>query len=177
MASLDLKPWLTAAHPFRQPRGMLEAQRAARLGAMALLAHMIGGIALIGWMGANPALAMTMATPELEQMAGGAVALEVAMPIAAVLASLFTMLVYGLIAWVQWSRMTRFIPMAALVLTGWGAFMNVATILTGGMAQSQAGPLPAWLVVTDWIATAALVVLSGAALRGAAYLARLRTAR
>lgn len=177
MASLDLTAWLRAAHPFREPRSMLEAQRAARLGAVALLAHMVGGIALIAWMGANPALVMPMATPELEQMAGGVVALQVAMPIAAVLASLFTLLVYGLIAWVQWSRMTRFIPMAALVLTGWGAFMNVAAILTGGMAENQAGPLPAWLVVTDWIATVALVVLSGAALRGATYLVRLRTAR
>ncbi len=177
MASLDLKPWLRAAHPFRAPAGMLEAQRAARMGAVALLAHMVAGLALIGWMGANPQLAMAMTTPELERMAGGAVALEIAMPVAAILAGVFTVLVYGLIAWVQWSRMTRFIPMVALVLTGWGAFMNVAAILTGGMAEIQPAPLPVWLVIVDWLATVALVVLSGAALRGAVYLGRLKGMR
>ncbi|MFN4040486.1 MAG: hypothetical protein ACK4I0_02350 [Brevundimonas sp.] len=177
MTSFDLKPWLQAAHPLREPRGMLEGQRSARLGAVALMTHAAAGVALIGWMGVNPQAAMTLATPELENMAGGTVALELVMPVAAVFAAIFTLLVYGLIAALQWTKMTRFIPMAALILTGWGAFMNVAAIVTGGMAEVAPSPVPVWLVAVDWVATAILVVLSGAALKGAVYLRRLKAAR
>jgi hypothetical protein len=177
MASFDFKPWLQAAHPLQPPRGMLEAQRAARLGAVALMAHAAAGVVLIGWMGLNPQAALAFATPELERMAGGAVALELVMPVAAVFAAIFTLLVYGLIAALQWSKMTRFIPMAVLILTGWGALINVAAILTGGMAQVEPSPQPAWLVLVDWVGTVILVVLSGAALKGAVHLRRLKTAR
>lgn len=172
MPAPDLKPWLRAAHPLREPRGMLEARRAARLGAVGILASLISSLCLAAWMAANPATALALLGPEAQAMAGGEAGLMTVAPTALGLASLFLCLILGLLAAVQWTMTTRLIPFAALVLTGWGAATNVFLILTRGV-EAEAAPFPVWLTLIDWTATTVLVLLSAAAARGAVRLHQL----
>lgn len=172
----DVRAWLRAAHPFRNPRTLDEATRAARAGAWALALYALvrfgDAAALVIWREAYvEALATTLArlgpaeavAPALALVEGMGVAAQAFGAIAAGVAALA-------FAGVQWRWPSPVLPalLALLIL------YDLLT-LAAAWALDLAAPLP-WPFYGGLPATVAALVLALAGFRGGLARGRLKRA-
>lgn len=174
-----LKLWLRAANPFNAPRAMAEAQRAARVAAFALLASGFVSLVFSALMIIHPEWLTTILANQYTRMGFAGEGLETMMsmmsailPMAMVSGIVGSVVIYGVLAWVQWKYATRAIPVVILLMTAYGAVMGCVGLMTGqyhGLDASY-GIMAAF----SWIVQTACAVLYVASLRGAFVLHRLK---
>lgn len=174
----NVKRWLRAANPFMPPRGMIEAQRAARVGAVALglgVVHLLVGLLT---MPKTEALAQVMAAQQKGQaMTAQQDAIQDAivgmMPMFMLFVTLAFSALYVVLAVVQWRRMTWVIPttmlafMAYGILGGIGALMKMGSLIEFGFSFSSA---------LMWLINLALIAMYVAAFRGGRVFEKLKRA-
>ncbi|MNE34278.1 hypothetical protein D3C80_1279950 [compost metagenome] len=172
----NVKLWLRAANPFMPPRGMAEAQRAARLGAVALAVGVVQSFVGLLNMPKTETLAQVMAAQQEGQvMTAQQLAIQDAivgmMPVFTVVATLVFSIVYAVLAVVQWRRMTWVIPVIMLAflacgfLSGIGALMKIGSLIEFEFAFASA---------LMWLANIATIAMYVAALRGGRMLEQLK---
>lgn len=170
--------WLRAANPFSAHRGMAEAQRAARVGAIGILLSLIVGSGAMVWMIMEPdrfnaALIVEYQRMGLtaEQLAMQQAVIDPLLPMLLWFGLVVSVLLYGALAWAQWRYMTRAIPLILLALAAYGVLMNVVMLVTGTTPPfGMAPPIQA----TGWVAEGITALLYVASLRGAVALHKLR---
>lgn len=172
-------PWLRAANPFNAPRAMIEAERAARVAAFALIASAVVSLIVAGLMALHPEWMTTLLANQTSQM--GLSSEQVTMQQEMMAAIMPTMMTIGMIigvviclvlAWVQWKYATRFVPVIMLALLVYSALMSVIGLSTGRYAGL--GPTYGAMTAMSWVVQAGCAVLYAAAIRGAFALHRLK---
>ena len=176
MMNQNVKLWLRAANPFTPPRGMAEAQRAARVGAVALgIEALASAISSIRTM-ADPSYMRDLMSQQFAQMQIPAKELEFQMaifdamrPMMAML-SLAMVVLMATVAVVQWRQMTRSIPIAMLLF---GAYSIVTTIGVLAFGFFPKGAMDGWAMFS-WALFAILSLPVIASYRGATALEKLK---
>lgn len=170
----NLKLWLRAANPFTPPRGMAEAQRAARVGAVALAISAVQGVAGLPMMSEEMAQSTNLAT----QVRGGSTAdqalvegMMTAMAPVMMAAVVAFSILYLVLAVVQWRRMTWVIPAIMLALLGYNLLGAVNAFVMLGPAMGQ---LLSLISVVQWGLMLATGLVYVAALRGGRMLEQLK---
>ncbi|WP_312145380.1 hypothetical protein [Brevundimonas sp.] len=174
----NAKLWLRAANPFTPPRGMVEAERAARVGAVALaietLSSAVSSIRTI----ADPGYMRNAMSQQFEQMRLPAKELELQMalfeamrPMMAIFSLGFIVLMV-VVAVVQWRKMTRIIPIIMLVYVGYSMVTTLGVLAFGVFPR---GVMDGWAVF-NWALFAILLLPVIASYRGATALERLKRA-
>ena len=164
----NVKLWLRAANPFTPPRGMAEAQRAARVGAVALG---IGVVQLFVGLLAMPkteALAQVLAAQQKGQvMTAQQVAIQDAivgmMPMFTLAITLVFSVVYVVLAVAQWRRMTWVIPTIMLAFMAYGVLGGVGALLKIGSSIELEF---AFVRALMWLVNLATIAMYVAAFRG-----------
>ena len=170
----DAQLWLRAANPFTPPRGMAEAQRAARTGAAALVISAMQGLVSVPQMSGTMARSMDLMTqgghiPAESQAVTEAVVVAMA-PLMIVSMVAFSAL-YLVLAVVQWRKMTWVIPAAMLAFSGYGLLSALSAVV---MLGPLAAKLYNALTVVQWIIMFATAFVYVAALRGGRMLDQLK---
>lgn len=173
-----MQKWLRAINPFMAARGMAEAQWSAQSMAFALAISFFGGLPGSIWLMLNPDwFSQILAT---QQGANGLTQDDLALMepfFQSVMPTLFgfslviTAIVYGVLAWVQWRQMTRWIPTVWLVFVGYGFVMMLIRQLSGAPGISVGPP---WMYALSLTCSVVATVIAVAAARGAFALHRLR---
>ncbi len=181
--SQTLKPWLRAANPFIPPRGMAEAQRAARVAAVALAVGAVQSLAGL------PTLSQKMAQSSALMMQGGAIPAEDQAMVEGVMTAM-TPFVTGsvivmagvsvILAVVQWRKMTWLIPAFMLAFSVYGLLTGLGGLamnpeLMAAMREANPSYNPAVMGV-NWAIQLLIAILFFVALRGGRLLARLKRA-
>ena len=171
----NVKLWLRAANPFTPPRGMIEAQRAARVGAVALGMGVLQ--LLVGLLSMPKAADLTRVLLEKQGQAvtETQLALQEAivgmMPMATLVFTLVFAVGYVVLAVVQWRRLTWVIPAIMLAFIGYG-------ILSGFGALLQFGAVIEWEFAYSsalmWLVNLVTIALYAAAFRGGRMLEKLK---
>ncbi|WP_433951329.1 hypothetical protein [Brevundimonas bullata] len=172
----NVKLWLRAANPFTPPRGMAEAQRAARVAVVALAVGIVQLFIGLLYMPKTEALVQMMTAQQKGQvMTAQQVAIQDSivgmMPMFTLVATLAFSVVYVVLAVVQWRRMTWVIPtimlafMAYGFLGGIGALVKIGSLIEFEFAFSSA---------LMWLANLATIALYAAAFRGGRMLDQLK---
>lgn len=171
--------WLRAANPFSAHRGMAEAQRAARVGAIGILLSLIVGSGALAWTIMEPDRFNAALIVEYQRvgMAADQIAMQQAvmdsfLPVLLGFGLVVSALLNGALAWAQWRYMTRAIPLILLGLTAYGVLSNVVMLLTGTM--SSFGLAPPAVLAMSWVVGGMATLLYIASLRGAVALHKLR---
>ncbi|MFN7104942.1 MAG: hypothetical protein ACK4N1_20195, partial [Pseudorhizobium sp.] len=87
------------------------------------------------------------------------------------LGAIFSAVLYGVLAAVQWRMMTRVIPLIMLAMIAYSLVANIGMRLL----ESFRGPeLPLWIMLLVWPASLVSAVIYVASLQGAMLLHRLR---
>jgi len=170
----ELKLWLRAANPFAPPRGMAEAQRSARAGAVALAVSAVQSAASLPMMSDKLAQSMT----EVTQAQGGSAAdqammegvMTVLAPTMIAMMAAFSIL-YLVLAVVQWRKATWVIPAIMLALLGYSLLSLVGGFLTMGSVMSE---LQSPFSVVLWLVQLAMGLVYVAAFRGGRMLDQLK---
>ncbi|MND91650.1 hypothetical protein D3C80_837840 [compost metagenome] len=174
MMNQNVKLWLRAANPFTPPRGMAEAQRAARTGAVALVIGALQGLASIpelpGKMAQSMDLVKQGAGASAEEQAIVEAMMGAMLPMMGIGVAVFSVL-YMVLAVVQWRRMTWVIPVIMLVLLAYSLLgaLNGLVMFGGKMAG-----LFTALAVAQWIIMLATAFIYVAAFRGGRMLEKLK---
>lgn len=170
----NLNLWLRAANPFKPPRGMAEAQRAARTAAIAMGLNAV--ISLAGL----PLVSDAITQSSQMMMQGGSVPASDQAMFEGIMAAMTPIMIGGVIvmavvylilAVVQWRRMTWVIPAIMLALLVYG-LISVANSFA--LLGDKAGQLYGAFSVFQWIFMLATGFLYAAALRGGLILSRLK---
>jgi hypothetical protein len=177
--TIDL--WLRAMNPLMLPRGMAEAQRSARVTTFALLASSIASLISSAMMALHPEwMATIMANQyalmdvgmEGQGMAEQQAFMSSIMPPLMLVGVMVSVVLYFVLAWVQWKHMTRAIPVILLVLFAYAAITGAAAL---GMGQYYGlGADFALVIGGTWAVQVVCAVLYVASVRGAFILHRLR---
>lgn len=174
----NVKLWLRAANPFTPPRGMAEAQRAARVGAVALGIEALLSAASSIRMIADPGYMQELMSKQFEQMQLPAKELEFQMalfeamrPMMAIF-SLGIVVLMVIVAVVQWRKMTRIIPIIMMVYVGYSIVMTLGVLAFGFFPK---GAMDGWAMF-NWALFAILLLPVIAAYRGATALEKLKRA-
>ncbi|MGV3578966.1 hypothetical protein [Brevundimonas sp.] len=174
-----MQKWLRAANPLMTPRAMAEAQWAAQSMVFALAISFFGGLPGSLWLILNPG--WFTETLVAQQGAGGLTQEDLAltepffrsfMPILFGFGMLISAVVYGVLAWVQWRHMTRWIPVVWLCFVGYGLAMGLIQRLSGVAPVISVGP--PWMFWLSLACSVVATVIAIAAARGAFMLHRLR---
>ncbi|WP_426023686.1 hypothetical protein [Brevundimonas sp. PWP3-1b1] len=174
--TIDL--WLRAMNPMMLPRGMAEAQRSARSMVIGLGIALIVSLVPTWWMFTSgwfdTAMSAEYARMGLssDQVAMQREFMKVIWPYAIGFGAIFSVLLYGVLAVVQWRMMTRAIPIIMLALMAYSLVANLGMRLLGSMPAAE---LPLWILLTTWPAAAVSTVIYVASLQGAMLLHRLRS--
>jgi len=174
-STIDL--WLRAMNPFILPRGMAEAQRAARTMVIGLGVALVAGMIPTGWMftsgwfetAMNEEYARMSLTPD--QVAMQREMMKVMWPYAIGIGAIFSVVFYSVLAVVQWRVMTRAIPIIMLAMTVYSLVANVGMRLLGTMPSPE---LPVWIVAVTLPSAVVSTVIYVASLQGAMLLHRLK---
>ena len=178
MARETIRPWLRAMNPLKLPRGMVEAQRSARAMVFGLAIALVVGLIPTWWMFTSGWFETAMSGEyarmglSSDQIAMQREFMTAIWPWAMGAAAAFTVLLYSVLAAVQWRAMTRAIPIIMLALVVYSLVANMGMRLLGTMPTPE---LPLWIVVTTWPAAAVSTVIYVASLQGAMLLHRLRS--
>ena len=169
--------WLRAMNPLKLPRGMAEAQRSARSMVIGLVIALIVGLIPTWWMFTSGWFETAMSSEyarmglSADQVATQREFMKVIWPFAIVSGAIFSVLLYGVLAVVQWRVMTRAIPIIMLALMAYSLVANLGMRLLGTMPTPE---LPLWIILTTWPAAAVSAVIYVSSLQGAMLLHRLR---
>lgn len=174
-----MNKWLRAINPLMKPRAMAEAQWAAQTMVFALALSFIGGIPASVWMAINPGwiIDMVLSQPEtgglsVEEAQAVRPLFDMIMPAGLAVSSLVLIIVYGVLASLQWRNMTRWIPIVWLAFTAYGLLTALARHVTKQAVVIEIGP--SWMLIFSYICSAIATVIAISALRGALLLHRLR---
>lgn len=169
--------WLRAMNPLKLPRGMAEAQRSARSMVIGLVIALIVGLIPTWWMFTSGWFETLMSAEyarmglSAEELAMQQEMMKVMWPFAIGFGAIFTVLLYGVLAAVQWRMMTRVIPIIMLALMAYTVVANLGMRLLGTMPTPE---LPLWITLTTWPAAVVSTVIYIASLQGAMLLHRLK---
>ena len=170
----ELKLWLRAANPFAPLRGMAEAQRSARVGAVALAVSAVQGMASLPIMSDRLAQSMTA----LVQAQGGSAAdqamvegIMTALAPIMMITTIVVAILYLVLAVVQWRKATWVIPAIMLAFLGYGLLSLVIGLVMMGPAMGQLLPP---VSVGLWIINLITGVVYVAAFRGGRMLEQLK---
>lgn len=174
----DFGRWLRAANPLNAPRGMAEAQRGARLAAVALLLQTVGGLPLSLHIIVNPQSVIRLMMEEFERsgVPSDTSYVEAIGPIisGAYLVALVVMtVIYLILARVQWRNMKRTIPLVMLAFAGWSYFSVLLQLATRGRLPYVDAPV---LYGWSWLVMTLCTVLYVAAFRNATALEKMKRA-
>lgn len=136
----ELKLWLRAANPFAPPRGMAEAQRSARLGAVALVVSTVQGVASLPLMSDRLVQSMAVAGQAQGGSAADQTMMEGVMTVLAPIMMITTIsvaIVFLVLAVVQWRWMTWAIPAIMLAFLGYGLLSRVIGLVMMGPVMAQ----------------------------------------
>ncbi|WP_292035927.1 MULTISPECIES: hypothetical protein [unclassified Brevundimonas] len=166
--------WLRAANPFAPPRGMAEAQRAAKVGALALVIGAVQGLATVPLMPGRMTLVNDMMAQGADIPAESQAfteALVMAMTPMMMIGVVAFSFLYLVLAVVQWRKMTWVIPVTMLAILGYSLLSAVSgfLMLGGGAARLYTG-----VTIVQWIIMLATVFVYVAAFRGGRMLDRLK---
>lgn len=171
----NVKLWLRAANPFTPPLAMVEAQRAARVGAVALA---IGVVQLVvGLLNMPKAADLTRVLLEKQGQAvtGTQLAIQDAIvgmiPMVTIVSTLVFAVVYVILAVVQWRRMTWVIPGIMLAFMGYGMLSGFGALLQFGASIKWEF---AYFSALMWLVNLALIAMYVAAFRGGRMLEKLK---
>lgn len=176
MMNQNVKLWLRAANPFTPPRGMAEAQRAARMGAVALGLEALSSAASSIRMIAYPDYMRNLMSRQFEQMQLSAKELEFQMALFETMRPMMALFSVGFVVLmafvtvVQWRKMTSIIPVIMLIYFGYSI---VATVGVFSVGLFPRGALDGWAMF-NWALYAILLLPVIAAYRGATALERLK---
>ena len=174
--TIDL--WLRAMNPLILPRGMAEAQRSARSMVIGLGIALIVSLVPTWWMFTSGWFETAMSAEyarmglSADQVAVQREFMKVIWPYAIGFGAIFSVLLYGVLAVVQWRMMTRAIPIIMLALMAYSLVATMGMRLLGSMPAPE---LPLWILLTTWTAAAVSTVIYVASLQGAMLLYRLRS--
>lgn len=180
MTTAVLTRWLRAMNPFIRPRAMAEAQRSARAGVIGLGISLLAGIPSTVWMLTGDRFEALMADQYAAmQLSSADIAIQQAMmqtifPYMLIASAVFTVALYGVLAFVQWRHMTRAIPIVLLGLMIYGVVANIGMRLLGSFPGTD---LPLWIQLISWTAMAVTSIIYIAALQGAIMLHALKGQR
>lgn len=172
----NMKLWLRAANPFTLPRGMIEAQRAARVGAVALGIGVDQLFVGLFTMPKAEALAQVLAAQQHGQaMSEQQLAIQDAivgmMPAFTFVIMLVFSVVYVVLAVVQWRRMTWVIPTIMLAFMGYGILSGLGALLkSGSLIEFEF----AFVSALMWLVNLATIAIYVAAFRGGRMLDQLK---
>ncbi|WP_159850480.1 hypothetical protein [Brevundimonas sp. G8] len=164
-------------NPLILPRGMAEAQRSARSMVIGLGIALIVGLIPTWWMFTSGWFETAMSAEyarmglSSDQVAMQREFMKVIWPYAIGFGAIFSVLLYGVLAVVQWRMMTRAIPIIMLALMAYSLVANMGMRFLGTMPTPE---LPLWMLLTTWPAAAVSAVIYVASLQGAMLLHRLR---
>lgn len=172
----NVKLWLRAANPFTPPRGMIEAQRAARVGTIALGIGV--GQLFVGLFTMPKAEALTQMLAVQQQgeaLSEQQLAIQGAivgmMPVFTFVAMLVFSVVYVVLAVVQWRRMTWVIPTIMLAFMGYGILSGFGALLKiGSLIEFEF----AFVSALMWLVNLATIAMYVAAFRGGRVLEKLK---
>ncbi|WP_295174159.1 hypothetical protein [uncultured Brevundimonas sp.] len=173
--TIDL--WLRAMNPLKLPRGMAEAQRSARAMVIGLVIALIVGLIPTWWMFTSgwfeTAISAEYAKMGLsaDQAAIQREFMKVMWPYLIASSAIFSVLLYRVLAVVQWRTMTRAIPIIMLALIAYSVVANIGMRLLGTLPSPD---LPLWINLTTWPAMIVSGVIYIASLQGAMLLHRLK---
>lgn len=164
----NVKLWLHAANPFTSPRGMAEAQRAARVGAVALGIGLVQLFVGLLSMPKTEALAQVLAAQQKGQvMTAQQVAIQDAivgmLPVFMLVTTLVLAVVYVVLAVVQWRRMTWVIPTIMLAFIAYGLLSGFGALLKIGSSIEFEF---AFVSALMWLVNLATIAMYVAAFRG-----------
>ena len=174
MMNQNVKLWLRAANPFTPPRGMAEAQRAARVGAVALVIGAVQGLAAV------PLMPGQMARSRDLMVLGGDIPAESQAFTEAMLVAMAPMMVVGMVAFailylvlavVQWRKMTWVIPAIMLAFLGYSLLSALGGLVMLGGAAAK---LYTVVTVVQWIIMVVTAFVYVAAFRGGRMLDQLK---
>lgn len=177
-----MSKWLRAMNPLMKPRGMAEAQWAAQSFAFALVISFCVSIPGSIWLASNPTWMGDLLRQQYEAQGLPAEEVEMAtallgyiMPVSMMVGIIFMGALMGVLAWVQWRKMTRAIPAIWLAYTAYGVVMSIAGQALGYSPVGVVPPLfPTWITAVSSLGTAVVILVGIASLRGAIMLHRLR---
>lgn len=178
MTNKTIELWLRAMNPLMLPRGMAEAQRSARSMVIGLGIALIVGLMPTWWLFTSGWFETAMSSEyarmglSADQVAMQREFMKVIWPFAIASGAIFSVLLYGVLAVVQWRVMTRAIPIIMLALVAYSLVANLGMRLLGTMPTPD---LPLWIILTTWPAAAVSAVIYVASLQGAMLLHRLRS--
>lgn len=164
----ELKLWLRAANPFAPPRGMAEAQRSARVGAVALVVSTVQGVASLPLISDRLVQSMAVAGQAQGGSAADQAMMEGVMTVLApfmMITTISVAIVFLVLAVLQWRWMTWAIPAIMLALLGYGLLSRVIGLVMMGPLMAQ------WLTPVSF----ALQIIS--LLMGLVYVAAYRGGR
>ncbi|WP_295190326.1 hypothetical protein [uncultured Brevundimonas sp.] len=173
--TIDL--WLRAMNPLKLPRGMAEAQRSARSMVIGLVIALIVGLIPTWWMFTSgwfeTAISAEYAKMGLsaDQAAIQREFMKVMWPYLIASSAIFSVLLYSVLAVVQWRTMTRAIPIIMLAVIAYSVVANLGMRLLGTLPSPD---LPLWINLTTWPAMIVSGVIYVASLQGAMLLHRLK---
>ncbi|GLK47882.1 hypothetical protein GCM10017620_08550 [Brevundimonas intermedia] len=174
-STIDL--WLRAMNPLILPRGMAEAQRSARAMVVGLGIALVVSLVPTWWMFTSGWFETAMndeyARMNLssDQIATQRAVMKAMWPFMVGFGAIFSVLLYGVLAAVQWRMMTRVIPIIMLAMIAYSLVANVGMRLLGSMPTPE---LPLWILAVVWPASVVSTVIYVASLQGAMLLHRLR---
>jgi hypothetical protein len=174
-STIDL--WLRAMNPFILPRGMAEAQRSARAMVFGLGIALVVGLIPTWWMFTSGWFETAMNDEyarmnlSADQIAMQREMMKVMWPYAIGMGAIFSVVLYSVLAVVQWKMMTRVIPIIMLAMIVYSLVANAGMRLLGSLLSPE---LPLWILATTWPAAAVSAVIYVASLQGAMLLHRLK---
>ena len=158
---------------------MAEAQWAAQSMVFAFVVSFLGGLPGSIWLVLTPgwfmeSMATLQTTSELSahDIETAKPLLEMLMRVGVLIGLLITGVVYAILAWVQWRRMTRWIPAVWLAFAAYGWAMMLVRRVSGPVEIIQIGPL--WMPALAQACSIVATIIVIASLRGAIMLHRLR---
>ncbi|MNU78864.1 hypothetical protein D3C71_684640 [compost metagenome] len=155
---------------------MVEAQRAARVGAVALGISAVQVLAAVPLMPARMAQVIKMMAQGTDIPAGNQAfteAIIVAMTPMMMIGALAFSIFYLVLAVVQWRKMTWVIPAVMLTFVGYGLLSALGGfVMLGGMAKLYSG-----VTVVRWIINLGIIAMYVAAFRGGRAFEKLKRAQ
>lgn len=171
--------WLRAMNPLMTPRAMAEAQWAGQSLIFAYIISFVGSLPLSIWMIQNPSavIDLMMAQQSSSGLSDADLAtmrpmFDLIVPASFIVGLVTTPIIYGVLGWVQWRYVTRWIPVVWVVLAvyGWGMLL----IQTFGGQSPLAHLGPVWMIGVTQAASVLATIIAMAAAQGAIILHRLR---
>jgi len=178
MANETIGRWLRAMNPWHVPRGMAEAQRAARTVVIGLAISLAASLAPTIWMFSGDWFVTAMNSEyaamglSAQEIALQRAVMEAAWPYLIAVGLVFSTVLYVALGIAQWRYMTRAIPIVLLGFAVYGVVANIGMRLLNILPVPD---MPLWVLAVTWPPAIVAGVIYAAALQGAILLHRLKS--